>query len=204
MECQINGLGFCIGCPEKFYYGENCKYNRKCKYVHTTPQKGWAPTHDNCRFQEQNKNNVEQTDFDKVLTDKLTICTLNIKKDSDRDFVRDFDKLKEFFQKMSYEDSIVCLQEFRNDQDLMKLLEHLKETKSKFAYCARSSHGHCAVLSTLPLQEVENRVKCNYECIILRCSGTTRCSRISTGIHEKSGGYWGYIPANFFGFSAKF
>ena len=91
-----------------------------------------------------------QINFDQALTDKLTICTLNIKMGSDRD------ELKAFLQETNFKDSIVCLQEFRDDRDLMELLDHLKDTKSMFAYCARSSHSHCAVLSTLPLQEVKN------------------------------------------------
>ena len=112
-------------------------------------------SHSNCRFQEQTENTVDQTNFDQLLTDKLTICTLNIKMYSDRG------KLKEFLQDLSQEDSIVCLQEFSDNRDLMELLDHLRETKSKLTYCGRSSHGHCAVLSTLPLQEVGNLCKVN-------------------------------------------
>ena len=97
---------------------------------------------------------MDQTNFDQVLTDKLTVCTLNTKMYSDRG------KLKGFLQDLSHKNSIVCLQEFRDDRDLMELLDHLKETKSKFTYCGRSSHSHCAVLSTLPLQEVAYWCKC--------------------------------------------
>ena len=88
--------------------------------------------------------------FGQVLTDKLSICTLNIGLTSDRS------KLKAFLQRMSCDVDIVCLQELRDDKDLMELLDDLKETKSKFTFCARSSHSHCAILSTLPLQEVSN------------------------------------------------
>ena len=154
MECRINSLGFCEGRPEKCLHGENCPVKDKCKYVYTTPEKGWGAPHDNCRFQEQNWNGVDQTNSDKVLTDKLTICTLNI-----NNKVPDRSKLEEFLEDLSHKDSIVCLQEFRNDKDLMKLKDHLMEKRSKFTFCGRSSHGHCAVLSTLPLQEVENRWK---------------------------------------------
>ena len=149
MECRINNLGFCTGCPEKCFSGESCQ-KANCKYVHATPAKGWGVIHDNCRFQEQNESSVDETNFDQVLKDKLTICTLNIKMHSDRG------KLKGFLQDLSQEDSIVCLQEFSDNRDLMELLDHLRETQSKFAFCGRSSHSHCAVLSTLPLQEVEN------------------------------------------------
>ena len=147
MACQINNLGFFTGCPDKCPFGDECRKLKKgCSKAHS------SDAHGNCRFQEQTetKDEVEQTNFDQALTDKLTICTLNIKMGSDRE------KLKAFLQETNFKDSIVCLQEFRDDRDLMELLEHLKDTKSMFAYCARSSHSHCAILSTLPLQEVKN------------------------------------------------
>ena len=106
-----------------------------------------------------------KTNFDNVLTDKLTICTLNIKMYSDRG------KLKRFLQDFSQKDSIVCLQEFRDDRDLMEVLDYLKETKSKFTYCGRSSYSHCAVLSTLPLQEVANCSKLLAICFFFSSSG---------------------------------
>ena len=94
-----------------------------------------------------------------MLTDELAICTLNIKMGSDRE------ELKAFLQEMKFKASIVCLQELRDDRDLMELLDHLKEAKSKFTYCARSSHSHCAVLSTLPLQEVKDYF--DFQCMCL-------------------------------------
>ena len=154
MACPINDLGFCIRCPSRCRFRDRCWDLKEgnCTYVHSNPTKGWGAPHDNCCFQQdQSDSNVDQTNFDQVLTDKLTICTLNTKM-----YSGDRGKPKEFLQEMSCKDSIVCLQEFRDDRDLMELLDHLKETKSKFTYCGRSSHSHCAVLSTLPLQEVEN------------------------------------------------
>ena len=68
----------------------------------------------------------------------------------------DREELKAFLQEMNSKDSIVCLQEFNDNRDLMDLLDHLKETKFMFSYCGRSSHSHCAVLSTLPLKEVKD------------------------------------------------
>ena len=156
MECQINHLGFCTGCPDICRFGERCRDLKEgnCKYVnHSPPPMGWGAPHVNCSFQDQSDSTFDQTNFEQVLTDKLTICTLNTKKYSDRG------KLKMFLKDLSQKDSIVCLQEFRDDRDLMELLDYLKETKSKFTYCGRSSHSHCAVLSTLPLQEVANLCK---------------------------------------------
>ena len=151
MACQINNLGFCTGCPDKCPFGDECRKLKEGSTAHSRNAHSSRP-HGNCRFQDQTetKDEVEQTNFDQALTDKLTICTLNIKMGSDRD------ELKAFLQETNFKDSIVCLQELRDDRDLMELLEHLKDTKSMFAYCARSSHSHCAVLSTLPLQEVKN------------------------------------------------
>ena len=150
--CQINELGFCIGCPSKCQKGEKCWFLRRfgsCRFAHSTPEKGWGAPHENCCFQEQE----ERKNSEKVLTDKLIICTFNIGLNLEPSTLKsNRSKLKAFLQKTSSD--IVCLQEFQNDEDLMELLDHLKETKSKFTYCARSSHSHCAILSTLPLQEV--------------------------------------------------
>ena len=148
--CQINSLGFCIGCPVKCSKGEKCWFfNRwgSCKFAHATPAKGWGAPHENCRFQQQDQSETS-VNFDQVLTDKLSICTLNIGLTSDRS------KLTAFLQRMRCGVDIVCLQELLNDKDLMELLDDLKKTK--FTFCVRSSHSHCAILSTLPLQEVSN------------------------------------------------
>ena len=148
MACQINNLGFCTGCPDKCPYGDVCRFLQKgyCWNVHS------SQPHGSCRFQDQNKDNLEEeeTNFDQALADKLTICTLNIKMGSNRE------ELKAFLQEMNCKDIIVCLQELLDDRDLMDLLDHLKETKFMFSYCGRSSHSHCAVLSTLPLKEVKD------------------------------------------------
>ena len=105
MACQINKLGFCTGCPDKCKFGDECWYLQKgdCWDVHS------SPPHDSCRFQDNLEE--DETNFDQALVDKLTICSLNIKMGSDRE------KLKAFLQEMNCKESIVCLQEFRDDRD---------------------------------------------------------------------------------------
>ena len=160
MACKINDLGFCTGCPEKCYKGEECRWGLNCKYVHNrTDGKEWGAPHDNCCFQILSEHEMEKTKEEEV-EEELIICTLNIKRQPDRSKQEERQlsrsKLREFLQYLSqkYTDIIVCLQEFTNNRDLMELLDDLKEVKSRFAFCGRSSHSHCAVLSTLPLQEV--------------------------------------------------
>ena len=159
MSCKINDLGFCTGCPERCYKGEECPWWPNCKYVHYREDgREWGAPHDNCCFQILSEHEMEKTKEEEV--EELTICTLNIKRQPDRDKQKERQlsrsKLREFLQYLSqkYTDIIVCLQEFTNNRDLMELLDDLKEIKSRFAFCGRSSHSHCAVLSTLFLQEV--------------------------------------------------
>ena len=99
----------------------------------------FSPPHSSCCFQDEPKDTLMQT--------KLTICTYNIKWDSD------ILKLEDFLQEKKPD--VICLQEVKGEKELMMLLEYLKKTKSKFAFAGRSSKSHCAVLSILPMREVK-------------------------------------------------
>ena len=109
-----------------------------CKFAHLVSG-SFSPPHVSCCFQDGPKDTSMQT--------KLTICTYNIKWDSD------ILKLDDFLQEKKPD--VICLQEVKGEKELMVLLEYLKRTKSKFAFAGRSSMSHCAVLSTLPLREVK-------------------------------------------------
>ena len=142
MGCKLNELGFCTSCPlRKCSHGDRCptwKTQGRCNFAHRLGG-SYSPPHVSACFQDQPKDISTQT--------KLTICTYNIKWDSD------ILQLEALLQEKKPD--VICLQEVRGQRELMRLLEHLKRTKSDYAFAGRSSHGHCAVLSILPLKEVK-------------------------------------------------
>ena len=142
MGCKLNELGFCTSCPlRKCSHGDRCptwKTQGRCNFAHRLGG-SFSPPHVSACFQDQPKDISTQT--------KLTICTYNIKWDSD------ILQLEALLQEKKPD--VICLQEVRGQRELMRLLEHLKRTKSDYAFAGRSSHGHCAVLSILPLKEVK-------------------------------------------------
>ena len=109
MGCKLNELGFCTACPiQKCTYGERCKWKRQgtCNFAHKVDG-SYSPPHASCCFQDKTKNILIGT--------KLTICTYNIKWDSD------ILKLEAFLREKKPD--VICLQEVQSQKELMRLLE---------------------------------------------------------------------------------